>query len=93
MTIADIGRPTGAETVVWKLVRVGTWRQTSESDDTEIETRILSPFETSLTRVADALTEAQALEVSTVPEIVCIPFLNESRKETDGTFSVSVKRA
>src|SRR3989344_741273 len=57
----------------------------------DIVTSILSLLETLPTRVAEAFIDVQAFGASIEPEIVCTPFLNESRNVTEDTFSVSDK--
>ena len=89
MTVAVICKEAGAETVVWKFVLVGTWRQTPESFGVDIATRMLCLLEESPMRVAEAETGVHAFGVSIEPEIVCTPFLKESRRVTDGTLVVA----
>ena len=58
----------------------------------DIATSIFCVLDALPTRVADAETDVHAFSASIEPEIVCTPFLNASRKMTDGTLVVATRR-
>ncbi len=62
-----------------------------ESFGVEIVTRILCLLDASPMREAEALTGVHAFGVSIEPEIVCRPFLNESRRTTVGALVVAAR--